>query len=88
MDITLEEKSFILHSTAGAAMGLVSIFLPKQAAGILAIAVMYAVWVVFRQSMKLDPKTHGVKWWLGQGVYPFLTLWLFVWVLAYNFLRQ
>jgi len=87
MELTLEDKSFVLHSTTGAAMGLVSTLLPKEAAGMLAIMLMYGIWAAFRHVMKLDPKTHGTKWWLGNGLYPYLIIWLFVWVFAYNILR-
>ena len=84
MEITLEEKGLIVHGTAGALMGVASGYMGTGAhIGLIAIGVLYGVWMIFQKVFKLDPEKHGRKWWFGNGVWPFFIFWLFLWALVY-----
>ncbi|MFH1787008.1 MAG: hypothetical protein ABH829_05155 [archaeon] len=84
MELTLEEKSLAIHASAGALMGAASGYIGTEVyIGFLALGLLFMIWYAFQRAFKLDPKTHGNKWWFGVGVWPYMIFWLFVWALVY-----
>lgn len=76
-----EKISVLLHSATGIIAGVVSNFLgaPVYALG-AAIIVLYAT----GRTTEFVAEKEGFKWWLGNGVVPFLFIWLISWILLFN----
>ncbi|MFH1450690.1 MAG: hypothetical protein ABIF92_01775 [archaeon] len=90
-----ELKSTLLNAFIGGGVGLASSFLSS---GKLALAMMlvfaWATGQAIQKFTKWQPKVtqadgtekQEIKWWLGNGLYPFSIFWVFCWVLFYNIL--
>jgi len=92
---TPELKSTLTHAFMGGVIGLVSSFVTS---GKVALIMMFAfAWVTgkaLQHFTKWQPKVtqadgtekYEMKWWLGNGLYPFFVFWIFGWILFYNIL--
>ncbi len=85
MELTIEEKCFVLHAIAGLLFGAFAGFMGTgQWISFTGIAVMFVLKTVFWKVNDLDIKKYNTGWWFGNGFWPYFTLWLFAWVLIYN----
>lgn len=76
-----EKISTSVHSAAGIAAGYLSNF-TGQPSHALAVAIL--VLLVTGNAMKQFVEGEGGKWWIGNGVAPFLLLWMVFSVFFYN----
>ena len=79
IEITNEMKSTFLHFVIGALMGLFSIKLGRNLA--LSIGILIA-WGMSKLSKQLFK--HEKKWWMGNGLWPYLTAWIASWTIFLN----
>ena len=89
MEITMEEKSFIVHTLGGVSVGFISAFLSGMSLTgtqvlLFAVVILYGIGMGFRRGLKLDPAKYNFRWWLANGIYPYMCFWLFVWILLTN----
>jgi len=77
-----EKLSTAVHSAVGAITGYLSNFTgkPLHAAGI-AIVVLFVTGNIMQNFVDSD---EGFKWWAGNGVAPFLLLWVIFSIFFYN----
>ena len=81
MELTLDEKIYYAHIILGAVMGIICGYLGGAPhIGLLGIGVLLLFWSGLRKALKLDKDN---KWWLGNGVWPYVMFWLFVWALVF-----
>ena len=90
---TPELKATLIHAFMGSLVGLISSFLHS---GKLALAMLlvfsWATGQAIQKFTSWQPKVaqadgtekHEIKWWLGNGFYPFAVFWVFGWVLFFN----
>lgn len=93
MELTLELKTTLIHVVAGCILGFVSSLLTNN---LIVLAMMLVAMLatgqvvqrVFNIKPAKDEKTGSMKydkkWWLSNGVYPYVIFWLLVWILFYN----
>ena len=84
MDLTAEDKSFILHTLAGVAIGLISVSLESMQALTISLVLLYTLAKGSVKLFSLEGEKAEFKWWAGNGLYPYLVFWIFIWVLAKN----
>jgi len=81
MELSLDEKIYYAHIVLGALMGILCGYMGSgSTVGLLGLAVLFAFWGGLKKALKLDKDN---KWWLGNGVWPYVMLWLFVWALVF-----
>lgn len=92
MEITLELKVVLIHVAIGAIIGVISSYLSTNFTAVLmAIVVLLAMRTITKQ-VTLKAKetdsdktpTYDTKWWLSNGLYPYVVFWLLIWILFYN----
>jgi hypothetical protein len=79
-EITDELKSVVLHTLAATAIGIVSIQFEKYISFVIGGAVLFGLSLFVKYVLK----KKETKWWLGNGLWPFLITWLAVWTIAMN----
>jgi len=84
MNLTAEDKSFILTATAGTAAGLASVYLTGIQALLMSIVVIKLLQAAVTKALTLEPEQKEFKWWAANGIYPYIIFWVFVWALAKN----
>ncbi len=96
MDITLEQKSTAVHGAFGVILGVASGILskdPYQLANtqilLLTVGVLFILYFITQKLFKLreistEKQKYDKKWYLSNGVYPYLIFWLVVWIFVYN----
>ena len=76
-----ENKSFSVHIIAGILAGVLSFFLDNQAYALLAMVVVAAVLV---KALERFLGKEKIKWWLTNGLWIYLLLWVISWTVLYN----
>lgn len=81
MEITLDEKIYYAHIVLGIVMGAVCGYLGSGAAvSLLGLGTLVVFWFGLKKALKLEKDN---KWWLGNGIWPYVMFWLFVWALVF-----
>ena len=81
MEFTNEMKSVLAHFAIGAIFGYVSFILGnRNYALILGAAMAYGLSHLSQKLFKPEEK----KWWLGNGLWPYLTAWIASWTIFLN----
>jgi len=81
MEITLDEKIYYGHILAGTLVGVGCGYLGSGAAvGMLGLAAMFLFWFGLKKALKLEKDN---KWWLSNGIWPYVMFWLFTWALVF-----
>ena len=75
-----EAKSTLLHAAAGVGVGYLQSSFGTGTLIIIGLAVLYVLRLVVKQVFKKS-KT---AWWIGNGVWVYLTVWFAVWVTMIN----
>lgn len=98
MNITIEQKSAMIHSVMGVLVGILTAYLtadPIQIGNItvlvMAISLLLLTGQAVQKIFKLtdvkdddgDPK-YNFKWWLSNGGMIYLGFWVIVWIALYN----
>ena len=84
MNLTVEDKSFIVHTLVGVVVGLISVSLESMQALTLSLLLLYSLAKGSVKLFSLEGEKAEFKWWAGNGLYPYLVFWIFIWVLAKN----
>ena len=95
MKMTLELQVTLIHVFVGAAVGFSSSLLSRNSyALLLAVFVLWVLGQAVEKGYKLEKgkkvrehekaEEYSFKWWLSNGIYPYLIFWLFVWIIFYN----
>lgn len=80
MELTDELKSTVLHFLAGILMGFISFKLGRNAGIAVSILAAFALSKLTLIAFKSKEK----KWWLGNGLWPYLTSWIASWTIFIN----
>ena len=81
MEITLDEKIYYGHILLGVVMGTVCGILGSgPAVGLIGIFPLFAFWFGTKKALKLEKDN---KWWLSNGIWPYVMFWLFIWALVF-----
>lgn len=76
-----EKISTLIHSAVGVGAGVLSSLVGRPIYGaIAAFVILYAT----GKATELVVEKEGFKWWMGNGVVPFIFLWLMTWVFFFN----
>jgi len=84
MNLTAEDKSFIVSAIAGTAAGLLSAYLTSIQALIASIIALKLLQMAVTKALPLEPEQKEFKWWAANGIYPYAIFWVVVWTLAKN----
>ncbi len=84
MDLTAEDKSFIVSTIAGTAAGLLSVYLTGIQALIVSIIALKLLQTAVTKALPLDAEQKEFKWWAANGIYPYVIFWVVAWILAKN----
>ena len=96
MNITVEQKSTALHGIIGVGIGIASGVLskdpyqmPNTQILLLTLGVLLILYYVSQKLFKLreistEQQKYDKKWYLSNGVYPYLIFWIVAWILVYN----
>ena len=93
--MTLEFQVTLIHVLVGATVGYLSSLLSRNSYALLLM--VFVLWVLgqaVEKGFKLEKgkkvreeekaEEYSLKWWLSNGIYPYLIFWLFVWIIFYN----
>ncbi len=93
---TLEQKSTFLHIAGGVLVGIASGVMTKdpwqignQGAVLFMFGIMSILYFIATRGLKLrsqetPEKKYGIKWYLSNGIYPYVVFWLLAWIAIYN----
>lgn len=89
---TIEFKCAVIHLVVGSIVGFISSLLTSNWVILLMmLVVLFATGQVAERILKYGEektpsgeKKYGGKWWLSNGVWPYIIFWLFVWIIFYN----
>lgn len=76
-----EKLSTLIHGLVGAGVGFLSSLLGKVM--YIAFAAVIILYVTGRAAESVAER-EDFKWWVGNGVVPFVFLWLVTWVFLFN----
>ncbi len=95
-NLTLEQKSTFLHVAGGVLVGVASGFMTKDPYQIgsgaslgFMLSILAIVYFITQRGFNLrshetPEQKYGVKWYLTNGVYPYVVFWLLAWIVIYN----
>ena len=96
LNLNIDQKSTILHSTVGIGIGLLSGIMSKDPyqignggivifmLGILALLYYVSQKFFSLKANETAEKKYGKKWYLSNGAYPYMIFWLVAWIFLYN----
>ncbi|MFH1127683.1 MAG: hypothetical protein ABIG84_04675 [archaeon] len=76
--------STLMHTFAGVGMGYVSKDIIAGYGGSTVAFVGAVVLILMNQVVKFGLKKHEFNWWMGNGIWPYLSTWFAVWVIVLN----
>lgn len=74
----------VLHTVFGAAVGYLSKDILAAYGGAMVAFVGAVTLVIMNQFVKYILKKHDFTWWMGNGIWPYLTTWFAVWTFVIN----
>ena len=84
MNLTAEDKSFLVYTLAGVFVGLISVSLENMQALTFSLVLLYTLGKLSPRLFSLEGEKKEFKWLLANGIYPYTIFWIFIWVLAKN----
>ncbi|HIK02121.1 TPA: DUF5379 family protein [archaeon] len=87
MKFGIEQKTALIHVGLGSIVGFTSNLIGGGLTSVLVVVIFLAV--SSQLSSRLIPTLYPEvdytkKWWLSNALYPFISFWLFTWVLIFN----
>lgn len=76
--------SMLMHTLAGCGMGYISVDLVASYGGSMVAAIGAIALILMNQVVKFGLKKHEFNWWMGNGIWPYLSTWFAVWVFVLN----
>lgn len=76
-----ENKSFLIHTVFGIAIGVLSLFLNNQT---LALLMMLAVAAVLVKALDKFLGKEKLQWWFSNGLWIYFMMWMISWIVLYN----
>lgn len=76
-----ERISVLIHTAIGILAGVASDYIGST---IYALALAVAILLVTGKGTEFVAKGEGLKWWAGNGIVPYVFMWLITWILLLN----